>query len=477
MGAVGRADDAPAADTAVSLLALSIAFALPVAFGWGLTRVFGLAPAGPPLVVVAGRLALSGLVGIGLSSISTFAWLLAGGQLGRAFALADAAAFGVASAWLALRGRRATAPDRDPGPLGTQDPGDRWATTGLLLIAAAALVTTGALGAAAPAGEMDAWMMWNMRARFLLRAGEAWRIGFAPELGWTSTEYPLLLPLSIARLWAYAGETQLAPAALASFFTTAAPVSLAAAVGARSDAWRGSLAGLLLVASPGFLSLGASQYADVPLAAYLVASFVAAALAGSRVAPLVAQGLFLGMAGWTKNEGVLAAGIVVTVSAAADVASLGPRAATKRLLSMAAGAAMPAAAWLAFHAFVMPRITGVLFMGHTAETALQRLMDLDRWGTVLRSMAERLPGFQVGFPAVVLAVAALFAWRARSLPRSRALAVALLLLVAHAFVFMMTTWDLAWHLRLAADRVVLQAWPILLLGLFGARVDPRPDPA
>jgi hypothetical protein len=42
---------------------------------------------------------------------------------------------------------------------------------------------------------------------------------------------------------------------------------------------------------------------------------------------------------------------------------------------------------------------------------------------------------------------------------------------------MMTTWDLGWHLRLAADRVVLQAWPILLLGLFGGRVDPRPDPA
>ncbi len=112
-------------------------------------------------------------------------------------------------------------------------------------------------------------------------------------------------------------------------------------------------------------------------------------------------------------------------------------------------------------------------MGHTPETIVRRLGDGGRWGSVVSAMTERLPGAHVGYPLAVLAFAALAAWRARALPRSRALAIAPALLAAHAIVFVLTTWDLDWHLGLAADRLILQTWPLVLLALFAGREGAR----
>ena len=56
-----------------------------------------------------------------------------------------------------------------------------------------------------PHGRWDAWLIWNMHARFLFRGGDHWRDAFASGLDWSHWDYPLLLPLSIARGWTYAG--------------------------------------------------------------------------------------------------------------------------------------------------------------------------------------------------------------------------------------------------------------------------------
>ena len=56
-----------------------------------------------------------------------------------------------------------------------------------------------------PHGRWDAWLIWNMHARFLYRGGDHWREAFASGLDWSHWDYPLLLPLSIARGWTYTG--------------------------------------------------------------------------------------------------------------------------------------------------------------------------------------------------------------------------------------------------------------------------------
>ncbi|MBN2438901.1 MAG: hypothetical protein JXL20_09920, partial [Deltaproteobacteria bacterium] len=44
-----------------------------------------------------------------------------------------------------------------------------------------------------PHGKWDAWLIWNMHARFLFRGGEHWRDAFASGLDWSHWDYPLLL--------------------------------------------------------------------------------------------------------------------------------------------------------------------------------------------------------------------------------------------------------------------------------------------
>ena len=48
-----------------------------------------------------------------------------------------------------------------------------------------------------------------MHARFLFRGGDHWREAFASGLDWSHWDYPLLLPLSIARGWRYMGGESL----------------------------------------------------------------------------------------------------------------------------------------------------------------------------------------------------------------------------------------------------------------------------
>jgi len=52
---------------------------------------------------------------------------------------------------------------------------------------------------ATPHGAWDAWAIWNLRARFLAGPGDAWRAAFDDALAWSHTDYPLLLPATVAR--------------------------------------------------------------------------------------------------------------------------------------------------------------------------------------------------------------------------------------------------------------------------------------
>ncbi len=51
-----------------------------------------------------------------------------------------------------------------------------------------------------PFGDWDAWAIWNLRAGFIASGGE-WLKGFSQAIAWSHPDYPLLLPLNVARMW------------------------------------------------------------------------------------------------------------------------------------------------------------------------------------------------------------------------------------------------------------------------------------
>src|SRR5205823_14020915 len=99
-----------------------------------------------------------------------------------------------------------------------------------------------------PDGGWDAWAIWNLRARFLARAGEGFYAAFSPELlFWAHPDYPLLLPGIVAQGFFLArGEPLWIPAAAAYAFAVLVVALLGAAAGAlRGPVW-GAFAALAL---------------------------------------------------------------------------------------------------------------------------------------------------------------------------------------------------------------------------------------
>src|SRR5438128_7423421 len=70
---------------------------------------------------------------------------------------------------------------------------------------------------------------------------------------------------------------------------------------------QGLLAGIVLLGTPFLIKHGASQYADVPLGFFFLATLVLFSLrereAGDRNGLPALAGLMAGLAAWTKNEG------------------------------------------------------------------------------------------------------------------------------------------------------------------------------
>jgi hypothetical protein len=463
--------------------ALILALALPAAAGWSLTGLC--LPRQNSLLSFMGRGAFALLSGLGLSSLLPLFWLLVGGRLGKVYMGFDAILFCALAIGLGWRAPRPPGGARANSLAGAETGGSSHSRFTLDLAAQLIFLFAMLLAVAAlyrseirmPHGDWDAWAVWNHRARFLLRAGAAWRDAFSDGLAWNNIGYPLLLPLGVARLWVYTGETTVVPAVFAIAFTLAAPAAIAAAAAAATRPLAGATAGLLLLGTPSFIYWGGAQYADVPVAA-LFAGGLAALLHAERMegrerfGSLAVGGLFLGLAGWTKNEGLAAAALAVTARTAIAARARGIPAAFRELSFLAAGMALPAAAWLAFHLAVVPDVLPRVSPGTPRLSLLQKLSNPDRWVMLLTAITRMMPGATLGIPFLAVLLAALLGLKPRHLLRSPAFIAAVLLYLVHIAMFLTSPWPLAWHLDTSADRLFLQPWPALLLGLFSA-VDGR----
>ena len=459
----------------MTALRLLLALVAPVALGAALLRALALpAPRG-----AAGRAlgaALAGGLGIGLTSCIAFVGLISFGAWSASyFVVEGAGVFGL----LVLSWRVRSSQESKTSVVEALE---TRAATGVaraihsifkaLLVIGAAFFF--AFAAGTPHGRTDAWMIWNLRARFLARGGDAWRDAFAaPLAGWSHPDYPLLVPATIARAWAFAGvETQAVPVALGALATAGTLALVVSAVSILRGSSQGLVAGALLLGTEFFLRQGASQYAAVPLAFFATAAISLRCLArggpedGRR---LVLAGLAAGLAGWTKNEGLLFLAALV-VSELIASARGGLRPALERGLALVAGAAAPLAVTLLFKATLAP--PNDLVAGQAAGATLARLADPERYAVIARSLLRDLA--RLPFPVLAGYVACVGlrpGWRAERGLVAAALALALLLLGILG-VFVTTPLELAWHLDTALRRLLIQLWPGLLVVAFAAARTP-----
>ncbi len=321
--------------------------------------------------------------------------------------------------------------------------------------------------AASPHGDWDAFSIWNLRAKFLAGGGDSWRHAVstglqAHHLGASHPDYPLLLSGLIAQSWLASGRVDVAvPAAIGLVYALALVALTAGSIAWLRDekaAWVGLL---LLSGSELFASQIASQYADIPLACYVLATvaLLAGAVERPAVTALIWAGLLAALGAWTKNEG-----LVFLLLAAIWC---GWRAGRSSLFAFLAGAAPVLALVLFFKSWVAPATAG-LFPKTLAE-AFGKLSDPQRAWMILRAYATTL--WELGpWWAHPIVLALIWVWAAGRVEpaRRRQLAVAALplaMLAADFMVYMVTVADLNWHLGTSVNRLWLQVWPSLVMSL------------
>lgn len=306
-----------------------------------------------------------------------------------------------------------------------------------------------------PDGGNDAFIIWNLRARWLFLAPDA-RSAFSPDiLFWTHQDYPLLLPGAVVQGFALAGSaSRVVPAVIALLFG-AALVGISIAGAPPDKRW---LVGFALVTTPALVTQIPTEQADVPAAA-----FVAAAMAlllsrapGDRRA-LAAAGAFASMAAWTKNEGalhLLLLGAIVLLE-------------TRRLRDLRAfvAGALPFIVLLVlFKAWVAP---GNDLLQQSVGPALHRALTPERWWLLVTLIGRRLVLLQAWGLHLLCLIAWLFVTRkgAAASRRIRLLSlVPILTIAAYLGILLAQPHDLAFMFKVTIDRLLLQIWvPILLV--------------
>ncbi|HYS10076.1 MAG TPA: glycosyltransferase family 39 protein [Myxococcales bacterium] len=424
----------------MSLLAILLA-------GWGLVAAgFPRRPADG--VERAFRAAIAVALGIGAWSASYAGWRLAFGESGLAKDVLLAAA-GAASV-IAFRLRPPEqVPERESAPRWL------WAVFALAVAVAAAAFVEHTVRF--PDGGWDAWMVWNLRARFLVRADDL-RTAFSPRMAFLAhQDYPWLVPGVVAQAFARLGESPLvAPAVAAVFGILAVAVVTLSVARVQGMRW-GLLAGLAVCTLPCFATFASNQQSDVPLALYFAIAAAILTQAQSR-RELVLAGFAAGLAMWTKNEGALYAGCLLA-------AWLWRARDARGALAFAAGALPCTALLLCFKLGLAPSNDLAAFSTRTSLVA--NALDVRRWAELALLTARRMVYFQ-DFALWVLAAFLLLVSHFRQLPASVLGTALLLAFAAYAPIYVLQPHRLDWIFRTSADRILIQLWPAVVLAAIPA---------
>jgi hypothetical protein len=329
-----------------------------------------------------------------------------------------------------------------------------------------------------PHGDQGAWSIWNLRARFLYRAGAFWRDAFSNDLSWSHPDYPLLLPGLVALCWKLAGQDSTdAPIAIAFLFALGTVGVLTGVIGVLRGKTQALVGGTLLLGTAGFIALSAAEYGDVPLSFYILATLALLCLQDRHPEDLrfsALAGLMAGFAAWTRNDGIifLAALMVARVVAAVRYRDrTGPATLVPQMLRLVAGLVAP----LVVVVFFKLRVGGASdLLSEKPALVLQHLGDPSRWIMTAEGLLVVL--FTLGrflIPIILLLALYWYLVRFQVDARDRAAlasgAIALgLTLVTQLLVDILFVDNLTIEIGTSFERNVLQLWPAGVLLFFVA---------
>ena len=364
-----------------------------------------------------------------------------------------------------------------------------------------------------PEGMLDAQVMFNLRAHWILTEPSFWA-PFVEPTSWPQQhlDYPPFLSFAVVGAWRVLGSDAPLGVAVVQLCLWLGSAVVAVSVVRRRSPWAAAALMGLLVASPFAARVAAWQVADGPLAAWLVVAFVAWEMADRddrtwRGSHAFMAGVSLGVAAWTKNEG-LAVALLVFVGCAGVLLRRRDESRTRFLT-----AAVPLGAALVGLWIFKSRVAAndLMALAGPQHISLERLGHaIPRWvaatsgpwpfrGVILAAVLMALPRrlrrapagavcvwawIQLGITgswswalvALAMGAVATFVGEASDLERTgirRCAIVLLSVLVMYAGVYLMTPYDMSWQMDTSLYRVVAHvhgvAAVVLMLALSGVK--------
>jgi hypothetical protein len=454
----------------IGALGQILSFALPIIAGWLALRTMW--PEGP----LGMRLGLAAGLGTGFAGTVYSLTIAVTDSIGIALAATETI---LAAVILVLFARRA--PDATRRALFQSGHDSRGLKVSFIVTAILAGTGLFLILDAFPSGGYDAIASWNLKARFMFTS-EMTPLEWItrPELHDTQLDYPLLLPSLVTRGWQYAGRDSIfipnGIALLYALSTLAVLMGGLRILSTRRQTWLG---GCLLLGTPFFLFHAGSQYADI-----LVAFFITAAVLlfcihdrdrrDNWKLPYLA-GLAAGFAACTKNEGLLFAAVLLGSRLLLAVGRRNWRNSPIEIGAVVSGLLPGLLAVAVFKAIFAP--PNPLTAEFTEGRFVERLLMIKPHATILKTFAAAFIGFGRWLvPPLPMALAhVLISWRKVPWGSGSAWLTAALvvpgMLAGHYLVYLLTPYDLEWHLASSLDRLLVQIWPACI-ALYSMLADP-----
>lgn len=356
-------------------------------------------------------------------------------------------------------------------------------------------------------GDWDAWMMFNRSALFVYRDQTQWLTSsFSHQMDPIfHPDYPLLLAMNTAWGWdAVGSETPHIPMTQSALFAIACVGIMVSALASTKSLGQAALGLIILWGTPTLVNEGAREMADLPLAFFILATgiWIYFYVLHKKPALIVLAGLTAGLAAWTKNEGslfMLATGIALAVAFLFNNQSAATKSPshedTKKensnnlamkvrsnvlpvLFRYTLGLVLPFAIVLYFKFFLAPP-SDVLSSGPTRS--IQQILELPRHLEILQFLGRELFYFGgwtnlIGIIPILIIYLLLF-----RLPINKELQPAYIAgitmlavqLLGDYGVYLITPYDLTWHLTYSIERIVLQVFPLIVFLILCASKTPE----
>lgn len=434
-------------------LLLSFAALLPrLLLGFCIVHLIWRAGDGKSLLI---KVFLSAGMGMGVSSLSGFLWIWIGLPLG-IYVILESAFAVILAGWMLYTERPKF------NIHGLKERSDAvWA----LLLAAGMLVFAFNLALYAlqfPHGRPDAWINWNVAARFVYLGGADWRATFLRQ--WDHPDYPFFMAMTNAITWVFLRETSTwGPVVFHSVMSLFGVGLLFSVINYLRGFKQASLASILFMSMPFIVDQGMRQYADF-LLAYLILAAGGLTLLyfqtrETRLVFLI--GLLVGLGGWAKNEGLPA---IIGFSFVWSLIALkkGQRLAA---LHYVLGLVFPLFIILLFKLFLAPP-NDLMSSGGSFE----KLLDAERYAVILQKaggMLWNLSGAPFPLIGLIILLALIMGRSANRISGLWAIGIIMgVQLMVYFVIYLLTPLDLTFHLNTSLDRLYMHVLPLAFLWFF-----------